>query len=280
MKGVKEIKARIGGVRDTLKITKAMYVLSAAKLPRCIAKLQAGKAYHQGLEHAVQRLMCKAYCQNPFLQGNASGRNTGWIVLAGDKGLCGDYNDRVLVEAWSRIAATDDYRIFAVGYMAKAFFVAKGVRVSTNFVHMLQNPLIEDAAKIADRLMDDLSQGDLKQVFVVYTMATHLYDHEVVCEQLVPLPYPMQEENVRLSSPDEDINELLHAALTAKIYCALLDASAALTYKHMSSMQQSAKNGEEMLEQLTQDYHHARQSAITTELTDVNVARTVNEDNP
>ena len=279
MKGVNEIKSRIGGVRDTLKITKAMYVIAASKMSKCVTDLSLGKQYQAALDHAVGRLMCPKYAQTPFLQGNADGKDVGFIVIAGNKGLCGDYNDKVLKTAWETVTQYPNRKIFTVGNVTQQFFKGKDEKVSSAFTHMMQNPLPEDAAHIADRLMEDLVQSKLRQVFVIYTAANKLHDQAVVVEQLLPLPYPMQAEDVTLSGTDEDVGELLHEALRARVYCALLDAYCALNYKHMTGMQQSAKNGEEMLADLTQHYNHARQAAITAELNDVNVTRMATEDN-
>lgn len=278
MKGVSEIKSRIGGVRDTLKITKAMYVISAAKLPKTQADLATAKVYQATVDKAVSRLNCPLYADNPYLVGNADGKRTGYIVIAGDKGLCGDYNDRVLRTAWEKIGAEKDCKVFAVGYMSKMFFANKGVKMNNAFTHMMQNPLPEDAGQIAEKLIADIAESKLSKVYIVYTKANKLHDQEVVCEQLLPLPYPKSEENIVLSQKEEDINELLHTALEARIYAALRNASCALTYKHMSSMREAANNGEDMLEELTQHYNHARQAAITAELNDVNVARMANEE--
>ena len=279
MKGVNEIKARIGGVRDTLKITKAMYVIAASKMAKCMSDLSNGKQYLSLVDRAVSRLMCPKYAQNPFLMGNADGKDVGFIVIAGNKGLCGDYNDKVLAKAWDVVSAYHDRKIFTVGNVTQLYFKGKGEKVSSAFTHMMQNPLPEDAAHIADRLMEDLVKSKLKQVFVIYTMANKLHDQAVVVERLLPLPYEMQEQDVVLSREDEDVGELLHEALRARVYCALMDAYCALNYKHMTGMQQAAKNGEEMLAELTQNYNHARQAAITAELNDVNVTRMATEDN-
>lgn len=278
MKGVSEVKSRIGGVRDTIKITRAMYVIAAAKMPRAMEAMAAAERYADLMTKAVSRLACPRYRLNPYLAGNADGRYVGWIVIAGAKGFCGDYNDKVLDEAWRRISVTPDSKVFPVGYMAQSYMAAHGVHNSTAFLHMMQNPLPEDAAQIADRLMDDLVKSKLREVHLVYTAANKLYDQEVVCCRLLPLAIPEQTEDVSVSHPDADIDEMIRSLLTAKLYAALTEASAAYNYKHMTGMQQATKNGEQMLEDLTKTYNHARQAAITAELTDVNVARMANED--
>lgn len=279
MKGLNEIKSRIGGVRDTLKITKAMYVISAAKMSKCLSDMANAVAYLTEIDRAVSRLMCPRYAATPYLMGNADGKETGFVVITGNKGLCGDYNDKVLSFAWDAIAPYAERKIFTVGNVAEYYFKGKNVKVSTAFSHMMANPLPEDAAKVADRMMDDLVESKLREVYLVYTRANHLFDQEVVMERLLPIPYEMQTEDVALSIEDGTVSELLNEALRARVYSALMNAYCALNYKHMTSMREAANNGESMLEELTQTYNHARQAAITAELNDVNVARMATEDN-
>jgi len=278
MKGLNEIKTRIGGVSDTVKITKAMYLISTAKMPALAQDLAAAEIYRGSMDFAVGRLASAAHATNPYLAPHPDAKRTGYIVIAGDKGLSGDYNHLVLDAAWEYLADAPDRKIFAVGYMAKEFFKRMGVKVNSTYMHMMQHPLIEDAGEIADRLMRDMVDEKLKEVYIIYTRANKLHDQKVVCEKLLPLPYSRQEEDVALSAPNTDVTPLIRAALCAIIYDALLNAAAALNYKHMTSMQKATKNGEEMLEDLKQNYNHARQSAITAELIDVNVARMANED--
>ena len=278
MKGVNEIKARIGGVQDTVKITKAMYLISAAKSGKRMADLAAGNTYLAAVEHAVAGLMHPRYLASPYRATEKVASTTGYVVIAGDKGLAGDYNHLVLDYAWERIQTTAERKIFAVGYMAKEFFATKGVRANSAYLHMLQRPLVEDAGTIAARLVQDAVSGKLGEVYLVYTRANHLFDQEVVCERLLPLPYPDAEEPVATAIPTTDVNNLMQRLLEAKIYCALVNAAAAINYKHMTNMQKATNNGEEMLNRLTQSYHQACQAAITGELIDVNVARMANEE--
>lgn len=273
MKNTAEIKTRIAGVRDTVKITKAMYAISAAKMPASMHALRNAKDYLTSAQAMMDAVAsCKAAQDSPLF-AEREGKKA-YIVIAADKGLCGDYNERVLRCASDLIDPAQD-EIYSVGYVAREHLRAKGIRSNTSFVHMMQNPLPQDAGRIADALMGEVLSGHLTSIHVVYTMANHLHDQHVVCERLLPLT-PTEGEPVEVSAAD--LPELVRHYLKARLYVALCDASCALNYKRMTGMQQASNNGEEMLETLIAQYNHQRQERITGELNDAGGAKTAQEE--
>ena len=272
MKGTKELRARIAGVKDTVKITKAMYAISAAKMPRATAARRQSQAYsdlcHAALA-ALGRDTLGLWCEA------APDAPTAWVVMAADKGLCGDYNERVWRLA-DTLVPTDARHIYTMGYMAREHYHALGMATHDAFVHMMTNPLLTDAQAIADALLADVMTGEIGQVKVIYTQAAHLGDQQVVCETLLPLDVP-EAEYPYMPHP-EDVEELVRHWVWARLYAMLADASCALNYKRMTSMQQACNNGEEMIATLTTQYNHERQAGITNELNDATSAKVANEE--
>lgn len=278
MKGTQEIKSRIKGVRDTVKITKAMYSISAAKMSKTANRADQANRYYAAAKEAVCRLYSTPLGR-AFFETQKNATKNAWIVAAADKGLCGDYNDRVFAAFANaieegRIAKGDT--IYSVGYAARQYLKGIGIRSDNQFTYMMQNPLPLDAQHIADVVMEEVAKGEIGTVYVLYTAANKLFDQEVVCEQLLPLPDGKQDEVVLMDK--EDVPDLIRLYLKAKLYAVLCSASYALNYKRMTGMQQATKNGEEMLQTLLATYNRERQERITSELNDANGAKIAQEE--
>ena len=269
MKGTKELKTRIAGVRDTVKITKAMYAISAAKMARATANRRSSAAYADQMGAIVLSLGNRLgpWCR----QTDAP---TAWIVMAADKGLCGDYNERVWQVAEGLAIGPED-SIFCVGYMATEYYKAKGIATQNAFAYMMTNPLPQDAQQIADALLAAMMENKIGRVMAVYTQAQHA-NQQVVCQPILPLTAPSVDAPY-MPHP-ADVDELVRHYVWARLYAILCDASCALNYKRMTSMQQASNNGEEMIATLTTQYNHERQAAITNELNDTGSAKVANEE--
>lgn len=274
MKGIGELKARINSVQDTVKITKAMYLVSAAKMTPCVSRLQGCRRYLSGMQQVVDQLYSPATRNNHFFVKAPMGKPA-YIVVAGDKGLCGDYNDKVLSFAMRRIQAdtTAPVQLFAVGNVTQTYFLSHGYPICSAFVHMMHEPMFFDAQSIANKLMELYRQKLLGNVYIIYTQADSLYDQHPVIRHLLPFALPFNDQDPPLSIEQTDVDQLLYQYLCGLLYEVLLNAAVAINYKRMTTMQQSSNNGSQMLAQLQTTYNHRRQDAITGELCDVNTAR-------
>ena len=275
MKGVSELKSRMQGIQDTVKITKAMYLLSASKMPRYNQRLEEARKWMELLETA-RSATAKVEALAPYYQRREG--TVGYLVFGSDKGLCGDYNDKIRTFALAEIGKSQDKRVYALGNMAKDFLKSNGIKSNTSFVHVMLSPTLADAEQIATALLDEYNLGKLAEVVLVYTLSLAQGNQQPIAEALLPLPAVKAEQSLPLSGGEKDGAGILYNYVVGKIYLALLEAAAALNFKRMTTMHTATDNAEEILEEMTLQLNHLRQDGITAELSDVNTAKIAKED--
>ena len=276
MKGVSELKSRMQGIQDTVKITKAMYLLSASKMPRFDQRLAECRNWVALLEKA-QGAVAHLKSLAPYYR-EASG-TTGYLLFASDKGLCGDYNEKMRTLAMDVIPREGDRQVYAVGNMAKEMLKNMGIKCNNAFVHVMQSPMLSDAEQIVGTLLEAYDQGKLTQVQLLYTHSISRGVQETVVERLLPLERPQIEgERIPLSLGEQDGKGIIYNYLVGRVYLALIEAATALNFKRMTTMRQATDNANEILDEMTLKMNHLRQDGITMELSDVNTAKIANEE--
>jgi len=277
MKGVSELKSRMQGIQDTVKITKAMYLLSASKMPRFSERLEACRRWVDLLDKAEATVSTRKSLSPYF---NQKAGKTGYLVFASDKGLCGDYNEQVRQLALAKIPKEGDRQVYAVGNMAKDMLKNMGIKCNNAFMHVMQSPMLSDAEQIVSTLVEEYDKGNLTSVQLLYTRNVSRGTHETVMEQLLPLAKPQVDpkEVIPLYGDEEDGKGILYNYLVGRVYLALIEAATALNFKRMMTMRQATDNANEILEDMTIKMNHLRQDGITSELSDVNTAKIANED--
>ncbi len=267
MKG-QELKRRILGVEETVKITKAMQMIASSKMLKSQQKFRSSKNFYQQAKELVKELVTPK--NNHKLFEKSKGEKCAFVVISGDKGFCGDYNQLVLEAAYEEIQKHNTEDVIVVGKMAIDFFKKKDIEMDRSFVHLLQNPLPFDAKRIAEDIIERLLSGKVDKVFLVFTKMIGISGQRVVTKQVLPIEFdPQENDKPILYQTDKSIESRITQLLAAKIYYALCSATLAINYKTMFAMQQATSNGEEMVEQLTKQYNRKRQEAITNELADV-----------
>jgi F-type H+-transporting ATPase subunit gamma len=266
MKG-QELKHRISGVNETVKITKAMQMISTSKMHKSQQKFDASKKYLQEVKSGIRLLMTPATSDHPYFNKH-DGDKIGYIVISDDKGLCGDYNHVILDTVYKDMQSRNVVKIFTIGHMAKDFFKNKGVEVSKSYLHLMQDPMPDDARIITNDIIERFVEKKIDKIYLAFTEVNTLSDIKITIKKILPVNYVEQKTDTIILSKDNDISNMLNQYVWAEVYYALSSASLAVNYKRMISMQQSTTNGEEMIEDLVLQYNHKRQESITTELVD------------
>ncbi len=266
MKG-QELKSRIQGVQETVKITKAMQMISASKMPKAQLIFDSSRKYLEYVEKAIAPLMTPENAEHPYFQ-QRKGDKVAFIVIASDKGLCGDFNSIILEEAYQSIQSMNAVNIFAIGHIAKEYFRKKHLSVSNAYIHFMQDTMPEDARAIADDLIERFNQEEMDKVYIAYTQVKTLVSHKTVIKRILPVEYKESKEDISVLTSQNTVSGMLSGYIWAEIYFALASSSLAINYKRMIAMQQSTTNGEDMIDQLRLEYNHKRQEGITTELMD------------
>lgn len=268
MKG-QELKGRIAGIKETVKITKAMEMISASKLHKAQQTFDNAKRYLESVSNATNLLTATALSHPYFV--NREGNSSCFIVVAGDKGLCGDYNHLILGKALASIEQANTKSIVPIGYIARDFFKKKGYDMVRTYLHLGQDPMPYESRQLANEMIKRFESKEFDKVYIAYTDIKNLLSHSVVIEQLLPIKANLGEK-AEILTGEESVNTMLSHYIIAKIYYALCSSSLAINYKRMVAMQQSTTNGEEIISELVLQYNHKRQESITTELVDASAS--------
>lgn len=174
MAGTAEIKNRISSIRETQKITNAMYLIASTKLRRARSELEQTRPYFNALRSEIKRIFRTANdVDSPYFYPRDREPELfgtyGCLVITADKGLAGAYNQNVLKAAQRLLNEHSDTKLFVVGEYGRRFFTKHQIPIERTFLYTAQNPTLERAREISSLLLDKYDTGELKKIFVVYT---------------------------------------------------------------------------------------------------------------
>ena len=258
----REIRRRIASVKETVKITRAMYSISVAKMTRAKAVLPPAERFY-----AESLRLLKEVSSYPSIYFTERGKRAAFIVIGGDKGLCGDYNQRLFERACEALSSREERYLFIVGGVARDMLSKAGFPPDVEFLHTAENPSPEASYSMASDLMNLYCDDMLDEVFLVYSRVEG--DHSLVpVERLLPFA---EQGGIRYTDPvsSETTDRAVYEYLAASIYRALISSSLAEHFARVLAMPQATENGEEMIASLTSQYNKARQESITRALADV-----------
>ncbi len=284
MASTAEIKGRIDSVRETRKITNAMYLIASTKLRRARGELEKTRPYFDALRREIKRIFRTVndvdshYFYPPDQELEIPG-TYGCLVITADKGLAGAYNQNVLKEARRLLDEHEDMKLFVVGEYGRRFFTQHHIPIERMFLYTAQNPTLDRAREISTMMLDQYDAGQLKKIFVIYT---DMEDGMTACvhsTRLLPFhrtyfATPEKEKKVTVPfefepSPSVVLNRIMHSYLTGFIYSALIDSFCSEQQARMTAMDSANRNAEELLADLSLQYNRVRQAAITQEITEV-----------
>lgn len=282
MSDTAEIKHRIKSISDTRQITKAMELISVAKMRKAMEKQAVNAAYFNSVRSTIKDIMRHSTdIHHKYLEHRPNDR-TAYIVIAGDKGLAGAFNNNVLNMAWEHMQTRPVHYVVTIGQMARAFFEHKHQPVDLEFTHAVTNPTLHDARGIMRDILDLYDKNLMDEVVVVFT---RMYSTTVQKPELVRL-LPIVETDIPGEetssftgdilydpSPREVLNVLVPQYLVGMIYSVLIHSFASEHEARMFAMSNANKNADAMLESLNLEYNRSRQDAITTELLDLASSR-------
>jgi len=195
MASTKEILNRINSIQDTMKITRAMYMMSSMKLRKAKAKLADTEPFFEATQRGIAENLVRMpdmrhiYFDNRVEDEHETIKRRGFVVFTGDKGMAGAYNHNAIKLALQRIGglSKDEYKLFVVGETGRAFFTNNGYNVDTNFVYSSNNPSMHRARIISEYLIDLYNREELDRIDVIYTKMLNSVTEETCVERLLPL---------------------------------------------------------------------------------------------
>lgn len=285
MQNIMDIRHRIRSVQETAQITKAMELISVSKLKRATDKYEKNVRYYVRVYDTIKDILNhKGDISHPYLEHRSTQR-VAFVIVAGDNGMAGDYNRRILSYALEEIkSAKETAGLFIIGQMANEFFSRLGMTPDVEFLYCAQDPSLEDARRIATDLVTLYDDNLIDEVRLVFTAVGKTAGHAptVVTRRLLPL---MKEDfqDARIESLDnavldfepsaeEVFNILVPQYILGLTYSCLIQAVLCEHRERIDSMHQATENAGEMLALLSREYHRARQAQITTELAELSAS--------
>ena len=284
MASAKEIQDRMRSIKDTLKITTAMYMISSSKLKKSKKMLADTEPYFYTLQSEMSRILRHLPDMNSiYFKTNAEiperKRKAGYIVITADKGLAGSYNHNILKLAEEELEKRDDYKLFVLGELGRHYFEQKGINIDKQFHFVVQDPSLSRARRIAEDLLKLYHENQLDELYIIYTTMVNAMQEEAQVAQLLPLkktdfkipvPIDIPLEGLALKpSAEEVMDHIVPNYVVGFVYGALVEAFSCEQNARMMAMEGATNSAKQMLKELDIEYNRARQAAITQEITEV-----------
>ena len=281
MPSMQQLKRRIESVGTTRQIAQAMQMVSSTKISRARATAEACAPFYQEYKKMLQDALRSAgQYQNQYLQ-QTEVKNTLYIVVGSDRGLCGPYNINVARAARASMTKQKtETTMIAVGGKMQEAFRRNGPKIVKVFTGVSENPFFSDAAEIGKLAMEKFKAGEVQRVKLVYTQFISMLQQKTHVRQLLPLVVPAQNQEeggnqqpppVMYMEPDEEsvLERIIPAYIYSSIYHAMVEGAACEQSSRVTSMDSAVKNSEEMIDKMELTYNQLRQSAITQELNEI-----------
>lgn len=284
MATAKEIKRHIVGIRDTQKITNAMYLIASAKLKKAKIELDATRPYFNALRGEIKRIFRTASkVQSRYFypeDGEPAPHGAfACLVITADKGLAGAYNQNAIRTAEKLLSDHPDTKLFVVGEYGRRYFEQHGVPVERSFLYTAQNPTMQRAREIASILLELFDLGSVAKIYVVYTDMKNGLRADARLTRLLPFhraQFFSETAERAVSVPFEFtpsvgavLDNVIAGYVSGFIYSALVDSFCCEQNARMRAMDSANRNAEKLLAELSAEYNRVRQAAVTQEITEV-----------
>lgn len=285
MPSLKDIRLRIESTKNTQQITKAMKLVSAAKLRKAQHNIVNMRPYALALRKVIADIAATQKISHPLMDARPNPKRVLLVVLTSDRGLCGGFNTNInrfadiyVRENKSRFEKMD---LFFIGRKGHDFFFKKGFAPVEYITKLDKDISYEFAARIANRLLKQYLAGDYDEVRLIYNEFKSAISQVVTCETLVPISVEtssfVEEINKSGFSKDlifepaanEMIEDLLIKHFELQVYRCMSESVASEHGARMSAMENASNNAKGVINNLTLTYNKLRQEKITTELTEI-----------
>jgi len=271
--GVRDIRRRIRSVSNMQQITKAMKMVSAAKLRKAQQKLNAARPYARQLQGVLERLaQAPVDTIHPLLIKRPV-QKVVYVVITSDGGLCGGYNANLIRKTSGLIAETpQEVKLVTVGRKGRDFFRRGKIEFLAEFVALGDAPSYNQAKEIAQEVVRIYEQGEADEVYIMYTEFVSAINSKPTQVKLLPIEKPegkKGKEYIFEPSPDEILASLLPKYVETQIFRSILEGKASEQGARMTAMTSATDNARDMIDRLTLIMNRARQAAITKEISEI-----------
>ncbi|MDY4518992.1 MAG: ATP synthase F1 subunit gamma [Candidatus Spyradocola sp.] len=279
MASIADIRHHMRVVSQTRQITRAMHMISTAKMKKGLARYEANLTYLTEVRQTIKDVLTHVEGRKQGYLRRPKGNRAAHIIIAADKGLAGGYNSGVLQLAEEHMKAYEESNIFCIGQMAREYLERRGYVIDIEFAHVIQDPTLYHARQIAETVLELYNQNMLDEVYIVYTrrISTMVQKPEVI--RLLPVRVEdFDDVEASVSSQEEILYEpsvtrlmelLIPQYLIGVIYSALVQSFASEQCARMNAMDAATRNANEMMDRLGHELNRARQSQITNEIAEI-----------
>ncbi|MDH5559374.1 MAG: ATP synthase F1 subunit gamma [Deltaproteobacteria bacterium] len=279
MATLKDIKLRMGSIKNTQHITKAMKMVAASKMKRAENRISNARPYKEKLERLVVNLSSGIEdSAHPLLEKREGGKALVLLVTS-DKGLCGGLNSNLCKQLNLFLLQPDQpfelREILAFGKKGQEFFKSRNLEVAETIKDLKEQEQFDAVGPMVKRLIEEYAKGEINHLFLAYNRFKNVISQEVQIRQVLPIKPPesegMEESLEFIFEPDklDLLSSILPQYVENQVFTALLDSHACEHASRMTAMDAATKNAGEMLAKLSLQYNRARQALITTELTEI-----------
>jgi F-type H+-transporting ATPase subunit gamma len=274
------IYRRIRSVQSTMKITRAMELISTARIGKAQSRLIAARPYAAKLDEVIRNVAAAGGASHPLLEEREV-KTAAVVVISSDRGLAGGYNGAVIRLGEHRIREHLDkgrrVSVYVVGKKAQSYFGYRKYDIEHAWLNVTDLPVYADARMVANVLLNDYAEGSVDSVEVFATKYLSALTQMPIHRTLLPIVAPDTNGDDKVvpigysfePSPEEILNRLLPRYLEGSVFGILLDASASEHAARRRAMKAATENAEELTRILTRGANQARQAEITTEISEI-----------
>lgn len=281
MASLKDIRMRIESTKNTQQITKAMKLVSAAKLRKAQHNITNMRPYAVTLKGVICNIAATQKVSHPLMTKKESVKNVLLVVLTSDRGLCGSFNSSINKFADKYIADNknkyEKIDFIFIGKRGADFFARKKIKGIESITKLDKDISYNLARNIAEKLIGHYEGGQYDEIRLVYNEFKSAISQKVVCETLLPIELEMSSfEGTNFApdmifdpAPEVIIEALLKKNFNLQVYRAMSESVASEHGARMTAMENASNNARDMISKLTLTYNKLRQEKITTELTEI-----------
>ena len=274
MASMKLIKGRLSSIANTQQIVKAMDMVSASKLNRSLASLGPSRVMRREATAVMDsaKVSLKA-SKEPIVAGNGK---TGavYLVITGDRGLCGSYNLNICRAALAGIEKEPEAQVIAVGLQGFEFFHGRDTAITQHLSNHALPSFAGECREISRHLLSMYTSGEVGEAYIAYTYYNTALSHSVRVERLLPIGDADGEEIwYETMQYEPGAGEFLESAaelyLNAAVYNGMVEAACCEHAARMTSMHSATNNAQDIIDSLTREYNRLRQGIVTQELAEI-----------
>ena len=287
MANLKEIKRKIGSVKNTQKTTNAMKLVSSAKLKRTEELAKRSKVYAAKLTELLNEIAQKMQqanadgIDNVFFNDGENPKKVDIVFITADKGLCGGFNSQTIKRVNNLIAEYQEQdvkvRLRAIGRKGIDYFKFNNVELNNEIVGLSAAPDFKQAAEFISEVAESYVNGETDKIILIHNGYVNMITQEIREDQVLPVDSSklvldaVSTSELEVEPDDDDtlLDALVKRYIEYTMYYSLIDSLAAEHSARMQAMDAATSNAKQMVKDLTVKYNKARQEAITTELIEI-----------